>query len=90
MNKRESSKGRKPLNPNFDSNKNLEVLMSNAVELYKQNNSLQSIADTLNLNPIKVRKLPITANVYESDKAKKVNETFNYYLKDHDYKTAML
>ena len=90
MNKRKSNKGRKPLNPNFDSNKNLEVLMNNVVELYKQNNSLQSIADTLNLNPIKVRKLLITANVYESDKAKKVNETFNHYLKDHDYKTAKL
>ena len=80
MNKRESNKGRKPLNPTFDSNKNLEVLMNNAVELYKQGNSLQSIADTLNLNPIKVRKLLITANVYESDKAKKVNEIFNHYL----------
>ena len=31
------------------------------------------IADALTLNPIKVRKLLITAGVYESDVAEKVN-----------------
>ncbi len=52
--------------------------------------SLQSIADVLNLNPIKVRKLLITAGVYKSNAAKKVKNTFEEYRKTQDYKTAIL
>ena len=37
----------------------------------------QSIADALSLNPIKVRKLLITAGVYESETAEMVQEVFN-------------
>ena len=44
--------------------------------LYNTNNSLQTIADTLSLNPIKVRKLLITAGVYESEIADAVNSAF--------------
>ena len=46
--------------------------MDAAVALYEEDCSLQSIADVLNLNPIKVRKLLITAGVYESEVAEKV------------------
>lgn len=42
----------------------------------KNGMSLKAIADELLLNPIKVRKLLITAGVYKSEKAEKVRETF--------------
>ena len=58
--------------------------------LYNSEMSLQAIADTLNLNPIKVRKLLITAGVYESDVAEKVQDTFEEYRETQDYKTAIL
>ena len=64
--------------------------MDAAVALYEEDCSLQSIADVLNLNPIKVRKLLITAGVYESNAAKKVKNTFEEYRKTQDYKTAIL
>ena len=51
---------------------------------------LQSIADALNLNPIKVRKLLITAGVYESEVAEKVQATFEEYRETQDYKTSIL
>ena len=53
--------------------------------LYNSEMSLQAIADTLNLNPIKVRKLLITAGVYESDVAEKVQDTFEEYRETQDY-----
>ena len=58
--------------------------------LYGEECSLQSIADALNLNPIKVRKLLITAGVYESEVAEKVQATFEEYRETHDYKTSIL
>ena len=67
--------GRKKLKPEYDAGKNLKVQMDAAVALYNSEMSLQAIADALNLNPIKVRKLLITAGVYESDAAKKVKNT---------------
>ncbi len=63
--------GRKKLKPEYDVGKNLKEQMNAAVSLYK-NNSLQAIADALNLNLIKVRKLLITACVYELEIAEKV------------------
>ena len=82
--------GRKKLKPEYDAGKNLKDQMDAAVALYEENCSLQSIADVLNLNPIKVRKLLITAEVYESNVAKKVKNTFEEYRKTQDYKTAIL
>ena len=58
--------------------------------LYEEDRSLQSIADIQNLNPIKVRKLLITAGVYESEVAEKVQDTFEEYRETQDYKTAIL
>ncbi len=49
--------------------------------LYEEECSLRSIADALTLNPIKVRKLLITAGVYESEVAEKVQDTFEEYRK---------
>ena len=86
---RKPSGGRKKLKPEYDSGKNLKEQMDAAVSLYK-NNSLQAIADALSLNPIKVRKLLITAGVYESDVAEKVQDTFEEYRETQDYKTAIL
>ena len=82
--------GRKKLKLEYDAGKNLKEQMESAVALYDSKMSLQAIGDALNLNPIKVRKLLITAGVYESDVAEKVQDTFEEYRKTQDYKTALL
>ena len=82
--------GRKKLKPEYDAGKNLKEQMDAAVALYGEECSLQSIADALNLNPIKVRKLLITAGVYESEVAEKVQATFEEYRETQDYKTSIL
>ena len=68
----------------------LKEQMDAAVALYEEDCSLQSIADVLNLNPIKVRKLLITAGVYESNVAEKVQATFEEYREIQNYKEAIL
>ena len=88
--KRKPGGGRKKLKPELDAGKNLKEQMESAVALYNSEMSLQAIADTLNLNPIKVRKLLITAGVYESDVAEKVQDTFEEYRETQDYKTSIL
>ena len=82
--------GRKKLKPEHDAGKNLKEQMESAVELYEEECSLQSIADALALNPIKVRKLLITAGVYESEVAEKVKNTFEEYRETQDYKNSLL
>lgn len=82
--------GRKKLKPEYDAGKNLKEQMDAAVALYNSAMSLQAIADALNLNPIKVRKLLITAGVYESEVAQKVQDTFEEYRETQDYKTSIL
>ena len=82
--------GRKKLKPEYDAGKNLKEQMESAVALYNSEMSLQAIADALNLNPIKVRKLLITAGVYESEVAEKVQDTFEEYRKIQNYKDAIL
>lgn len=59
--------------------KNLKEQMESVVTFYEEDCSLQSIADDLVLNPIKVRKMLITASVYESEEAGKVQDTFEEY-----------
>ena len=78
------------MKPKYDAGKNLKEQMDAAVALYGEDCSLQSIADTLNLNPIKVRKMLITAGVYESDAAEKVQDTFEEYRETQRYKEAIL
>ena len=63
-NPRKLGGGRKKLKPEYDAGKNLKEQMESAVVLYEEKCSLRSIADALNLNPIKVRKMLITAGVY--------------------------
>lgn len=82
--------GRKKLKPEFDAGKNLKEQMESAAALYNSEMSLQVIADALNLNPIKVRKLLITAGVYELAVAERVKKTFEEYRKTQNYKTAIL
>ena len=64
--------GRKPSKPEYSAEWNLTQQMDAAVIRYKDGMTLQAIADALSLNPIKVRKLLITAGIYESDVAKMV------------------
>ena len=68
--------GRKKLKPEYNARKNLKEQMESAVALYNSEMSLRAIGDALDLNPIKVRKLLITAGVYESEAAEKVKNTF--------------
>ena len=82
--------GRKKLKPEYDAGKNLKEQMESAVALYNSEMSLQAIGDALNLNPIKVRKLLITAGVYESEVAEKVKNTFEEYRETQNYKEAIL
>lgn len=82
--------GRKKLKPEYDAGKNLKEQMENVVALYEEKCSLRSIADALNLNPIKVRKLLITAGVYESEVAERVQDTFAEYRETQNYKEAIL
>ena len=78
------------MKPKYDAGKNLKEQMDAAVALYEEECSLQSIADALALNPIKVRKLLITAGVYESEMVEKVQDTFEKYRKTQNYKTSIL
>ena len=82
--------GRKKLKPEHSAEKNLKEQMDAAVALYDSEMSLQAIGDALNLNSIKVRKLLITARVYESDMVEKVQATFEEYRETQDYKTSIL
>ena len=82
--------GRKKLKPEYDAGKNLKEQMESVTMLYDSEMSLQAIADKLELNPIKVRKLLITAGVYESEVAEKVQDTFSNYRETQSYKEAIL
>ena len=82
--------GRKKLKPEYNAGKNLKEQMDAAVIRYKDGMTLQAIADALSLNPIKVRKLLITAGIYESDVAEMVQRTFNNYRETRSYKDAVL
>ena len=82
--------GRKKLKPEYDAGENLKEQMDAAVAFYDSEMSLQAIGDKLGLNPIKVRKLLITAGVYESEVAQKVQDTFEEYREIQDYKTSVL
>ena len=87
---RKPGSGRKKLKPEYNAGKNLKEQMDAAAVLYGEDCALQSIADALSLNPIKVRKLLITAEIYESDIAKMVQCTFNNYKETQGYKDAVL
>ena len=86
---RQPGGGRKPAKPEYSKEKNLKERMDAAVELYKNGRSLKAIADELSLNPIKVRKLLITAGVYESDAAKLVQRTFDSFRSTQSYSAAV-
>lgn len=59
--------------PNYDPEEILQSLTAAAVEIYEEEKSLRPVADALELNVIKVRKLLITAHAYRSDTADSVN-----------------
>ena len=81
--------GRKKQKPDYDAGENLKEQMESAVALYEEDCSLRAIADVLTLNPIKVRKLLITAGVYKSEAAEKVQDTFEEYRETQNYKEAI-
>ncbi len=59
--------GRNKKKPEYDPQQILSDMMNVAAEIYAETKSLQKTANELDLNPIKVRKLLITANSYQSD-----------------------
>ena len=77
--KRKPGGGRKPSKPDYNPSAILQNQMDAAMSLYdkEEHPSLQTIANELDLNPIKVRKLLITAGVYKSDAADQVQSVFN-------------
>ena len=77
--KRKPGGGRKKSKPDYNPSAILQNQIDTAVALYDKGEhpSLQTIADELDLNPIKVRKLLITAGVYKSDAADQVQKVFN-------------
>lgn len=81
--KRKPGGGRKPSKPDYDPSIILQNQMNSAAALYNTDAhpSLQTIADELDLNSIKVRKLLITAGVYESALADQVQEVFATHRK---------
>ena len=81
--KRKPGGGRKPSKPDYNPSAILQNQMDAAVALYdkEERPSLQTIADELDLNPIKVRKLLITAGVYKSDAADQVQQVFGTHRK---------
>lgn len=81
--------GRKKRKPEYDAGEKLKEQLDAAVVLYNSEMSLQVIADALSLNPIKVRKLLITAGVYESDTAKFVQQTFGSFRSTQRYSAAV-
>ena len=81
--------GRKPSKPEYSASKNLAQQMKAAADLYMDKMSLQATADALSLNPIKVRKLLITAGIYESDTAKLVQQTYNAFRETQSYSAAV-
>ena len=77
------------MKPEYNAGKNLKELMDAAAILYKDEMTMQAIADALSLNPIKVRKLLITAGVYKSDTAKLVQQTFGSFRSTQSYFDAV-
>ena len=77
--KRKPGGGRKKSKPDYSPSAILQNQMDAAVALYStaDHPSLQTIANELDLNLIKVRKLLITAGVYKSDAADQVQRVFN-------------
>ena len=65
---RKTGGGRKPSKPDYNPSAILQQQINAAVALYgtADHPSFRAIADELDLNPIKVRKLLITAGVYKS------------------------
>lgn len=59
--------GRNKKKPTYDPQQILSEMIDAAVENYSETKSLQKTADELDLNPIKIRKLLITANSYQSE-----------------------
>ena len=81
--KRKPGGGRKPSKPDYNPSAILQNQMDAAVVLYdkEEHPSLQTIANELDLNSIKVRKLLITAGVYKSDAADQVQKVFGTHRK---------
>ena len=77
--KRKPGGGRKKSKPDYNPSAILQNQMDAAVALYStaDHPSLQTIANELDINTIKARKLLITAGVYKSEVADQLNRVFN-------------
>lgn len=88
-------RGRPPIKPYYCAEKILQEQIEAVVKEYvgdggKRPLSLNAIGKKLNMTSVKVRKLLITAGVYESEKAEQVALAFNRYRKlGLDYSQAV-
>ena len=91
--------GRPLKKPNYDAAAILQDTVEQAVRYYTifgdkragdaKHRSLAEIGRLMEMNPIKVRKLLITAGVYESDIADHVNAVFAKHRAKLSYKEAL-
>lgn len=87
--------GRPLAKPNYSREEMIQQNMQRVATEYLRSEdgvhpSLAAIANKTNLNPIKVRKLLITAGVYQSAIADKVLATFGRHKAEMPYKEALL
>lgn len=87
--------GRPRLKPDFDSREVLQHYAERAAAEYQKcekgrHPSLAEIGEKIDVNPIKVRKLLITAGVYQSNQAALVQQAFDGLRKKLPYKQAVL
>lgn len=72
--------GRKRKNPEYDTNKILKEYVDAVTEFYQaqgENQSLRSVADEFNTTILKIRKVLITAGVFQSDTSERVQQLFS-------------
>ena len=62
--------------PGYDPEKILTELCTAVSELYMRGQTLRQIGEAFDMAPLKVRKLFVTARVYESEIAEEVNELY--------------
>lgn len=75
--------GRKKKNPGYDSDRIFKEYVDMVTEFYQtqtalgENQSLRSVADEFNTTILKVRKVLITAGVFQSDASERVQQLFS-------------
>ena len=62
--------------PNYDSDKIMKEVIDAVIESFEETNELKLTAAEFDMSPIKIRKLLITAGVYENEVSRQVQDIF--------------